>query len=67
MIDVKTIVKEDRLMVHELLEIQATVANNAQVAVHLILHQEFENVQERKQQQMKFEIQIVDLLPVLLH
>ena len=67
MIDAKTIVKEDRLMVHELLEIQATVANNAQVVVHLILHQEFENVQERKQQLMKFEIQIVDLLLVLLH
>lgn len=65
MIDVKTIVKEDRLMVHELLEIQATVANNAQVAVHLILLLEFENVQERKQQLMKFEIQIVDLLLVL--
>ena len=67
MIDVKIIVKEDRLMEHELQEIQATVVINAQVVVHLILHQEFENEQERKQLQMKFETQIVDLLPVLLH
>ena len=67
MIDVRTIVKEDRLMVHELQEIQATVAINARVVVHLILHQVFENVPEQKQLLMKFEIQIVDHLQVLLH
>ena len=54
-------------MVHELQEIQITATISAQMVVYLILPQVFENELVLIQQLMKFEIQIVDLLLVLLH
>lgn len=62
MTDVQTIAKEDHLMVPESLEIRLIAAKNAQMAVLLILHQEFVNVLELRLMLTKFVTQTVDHL-----